>query len=100
MCSSSNSVIGCITIRPTRVNGGLCFERSSLHARRVETLTPIYSAASRSLTCCLRALGACDGTGNRETTASAILAASAVSSSKAGKCLNVRARTTPDRIQP
>ena len=68
-----------MTIRPTRVNGGPCFERSSLHARRVETLTPMYSAASLSLTYWFRAVALCDGTGSRETTNSAILAANAAS---------------------
>lgn len=58
VCSSS-SAIGYTTNHPTRVNGGACFERSSLDTRSVDTLSRMYSAASPSLTHCPLALGAC-----------------------------------------
>jgi len=72
---SSNSAIGYMTIRPTRVSGGLFFERSSFHSRRVATLTPMYSAASHSLTYCFRTVRGGGGTDDWETTNSAILVA-------------------------
>src|SRR5580700_4338647 len=45
----SISATGYNTIFPRRVNGGPAFERRSLQDRRADTLTPMNSAASRSL---------------------------------------------------